>query len=136
MHLFVPCKHSGCIVSSIYRKSSFYPPPPRGGYLFQTRLRGSLKEPGAYLGGWGLFDLAKMVLSVLHKKTRMRSGLAQVQEIGGHLSRGLKMNPNFQHVNKSFRINPNEVFKSRISFIGKKYNGGGERRLERDGGAF
>ena len=50
------------------------PPPPRGDYLFQTRLRGSLKEPGAYLGGWGLFDLAKMVLSVLHKKTRMQSG--------------------------------------------------------------
>ena len=46
------------------------------------------------------------------------------------------MNPNFQHVNKSFRINPNEVFKSRISFIGKTYNGGGDRRLEKDGGAF
>ena len=62
MHLFVPYKHSGCIVS--------YPPPPhppKGGYLFQTRLRGSLKERVPYLGGWGLFDLAKMVLSVLHK---------------------------------------------------------------------
>ena len=43
------------------------PPFPKGGYLFQTRLRGSLKERGPYLGGWGLFDLAKMVLSVLHK---------------------------------------------------------------------
>ena len=60
MHLFVPCKHSGCIVS-------YHPRPPKGGYLFQTRLRGSLKERGPYLGGWGLFDLAKMVLSVLHK---------------------------------------------------------------------
>ena len=36
----------------------------------------------------------------------------QEQEIGGHLSRGLKINPNFQHVNKSFRISPNEVLKS------------------------
>ena len=60
MHIFVPYKHSGCIVS-------YPPPPPKGGYLFQTRLRGSLKERGPYLGGWGLFDLAKMVLSVLHK---------------------------------------------------------------------
>ena len=57
MYLFVPCKHSGCIVSY----------PPKGGYLFQTRLRGSLKERGPYLVEWGLFDLAKTVLSVLHK---------------------------------------------------------------------
>ena len=43
-------------------------PPSKSGYLFQTRLRGSLKERGGpYLGGWGLFDWAKMVLSVLHK---------------------------------------------------------------------
>ena len=62
MHLFVPCKHSGCIVS--------YPPPPPQGWLpisLETRLRGSLKERGPYLVEWGLFDLAKMVLSVLHK---------------------------------------------------------------------
>ena len=42
----------------------------------------------------------------------MESVLAQEQEIGGHLSRGFKINPNFQHVNKSLRINPNEVLKS------------------------
>ena len=61
---------------------------------------------------WCLFDLAMVVLPVLHKKTRMESVLAQEQEIGGHLSRGFKINPNFQHVNKSLRINPNEVLKS------------------------
>ena len=63
MHIFVPYKHSGCIVS--YPP----PPPPQGGLpiSLETRLRGSLKEAGVLLGGWGLFDLAKMVLSVLHK---------------------------------------------------------------------
>ena len=34
---------------------------------------------------------------------------AQVQEVGGHATRGSKTNPNFQHVNKPSRISPNEV---------------------------
>ena len=73
MHLFGPCKHSGCIVSLIYRKSSFYPPPPpapsslRVVIYFKHVWGGAQKSGGPYLGGWSLFDLAKMVLSVLHK---------------------------------------------------------------------
>ena len=60
MHLFVSLQ--------TFMLYSFLPPPsPKGVYLFQTRLRESLKERGPYSGGWGLFDLAKMVLSVLHK---------------------------------------------------------------------
>ena len=61
MYLFVPCKHSGCIVS--YPS----PPPARVVIYFKHVWGGSLKERGPYLVEWGLFDLAKMVLSVLHK---------------------------------------------------------------------
>ena len=42
-----------------FRKSSIKPPPEA--YLFQTHLRGGLIETG------GLFNLAKTMLSVLHK---------------------------------------------------------------------
>ena len=53
--------------------------PPRGGaYLFQTHLRGGLIETG------GLFNLEKTMVSVLHKKPRIQSGNAQVQEVGDH----------------------------------------------------
>ena len=46
------------------RMHSFLSPPPPQ----QTCLRGSLKEPAALFSGVGLFDWAKMVLAVLHKK--------------------------------------------------------------------
>ena len=42
--------------------------PPRA-YLFQTHLRVGLIETGAYLRGvGGLFNLAKTMVSVLHKE--------------------------------------------------------------------
>ena len=53
--------------------------PPLGGggaYLFQNHLR------GAYLrGGGGVFNLAETMVSVLHKKTRMHRGKAQVKKL-------------------------------------------------------
>ena len=45
------------------------PYTPRGVIYFQTRLRGGLTETGGLI--WeagGLFNLAKMVVSVLHKE--------------------------------------------------------------------
>ena len=68
----------------------------------------------------------------------------QEQEIGGHLSRGLKINPNFQHVNKSFRINPDEFLKSwlintvyHLLVKNKKREGkGGLKETEGGGGLF
>ena len=46
---------------------------PPGDYLFQAHLREGLIEMGgvgggAYLRGWGLFKLEKMMVSVLHKE--------------------------------------------------------------------
>ena len=32
----------------------------------------------------GLFNLEKTMVSVLHKKPRIQSGNAQVEEVGGH----------------------------------------------------
>ena len=54
-----------------YRKSSVKPsPPPGGGGLFiSNTFEGVLTETGAYLRGrGGLFDLAKTMVSVLHKE--------------------------------------------------------------------
>ena len=65
----------------IYCKSSIRAP---GAYLFQSHLRGDLIETGAYLKGGGLFNLEKTMVSVLHKKPRIQSGNAQVQEVEGH----------------------------------------------------
>ena len=47
---------------------------------FQTHLRGG----GLNRDRGGLFNLEKTMVSVLHLKTRIQSGNAQVQEVGGH----------------------------------------------------
>ena len=57
---------------------------PLGAYSFQTHLRGSLIETG------GLFNLEKTKVSVLHKKTRIQSGKAQVWQVGGHAAKDQK----------------------------------------------
>ena len=54
-------------------------PPPGRVYSFQTNLMG-----GASLRRGGLFDLEKTMVSVLHKKTRIQRGKAQVQEVRGY----------------------------------------------------
>ena len=57
---------------------------PRGAYLFQIHLGVGLIETG------GLFNLEKTVVSVLHKKPRIQSGNAQVEEVGGHAAEDQK----------------------------------------------
>ena len=70
---------------------------------------GSLIETGAYLEGWGLSDLATMVVSVLHKNynAKWKSSSTRNWIL---LSRWSETNLNFQHLNKLFMISPNEVF--------------------------
>ena len=58
-----------------YRKSSVSPP---GAYSFLTHWRGDLIEMG------GLFNLEKMMVSVLHKELEYKVEKLRVQEVGGH----------------------------------------------------
>ena len=51
-----------------YRKPSIKPPPPGGGYLFQTNLR----EGGQH-------NLVRTMVSVPHKELELQSVKAQVQ---------------------------------------------------------
>ena len=82
-----------------YSKSSIKLPP--GAYLFETHLRVGLIRDGGLFKRWGgggccLLNLAKKVVSVLHKELEY-----QVQEVGGHAGES-ETNPNFQLVNKPF----------------------------------
>ena len=71
-----------------------------GGGLIET---GSLFERG-------FIYLEMTMVSVPHKeRTRIQSGKTQVQEGWKSCSRGSESNPNFQLVNKPFRISPHEV---------------------------
>ena len=67
--------------TSAYCKSSVRPPPPVGFIHFKPIWWGG---GGASLRGGGLFDLEKTIVSVLHKKTRIQRGKAQVQEVRGY----------------------------------------------------
>ena len=59
--------------------------PPRRAYLRQTHLRGA---GGGLIENGGLFNLAtkkkKTVSLLLKEPTRMQSGNALAQEVGGH----------------------------------------------------
>ena len=58
------------------------PYTPRGVIYFQTRLRGGLnRDGGAYLRGGGLFNLAKMVVSVLHKELECKVDKLRYKEL-------------------------------------------------------
>ena len=50
------------------------PPPPPGwmAYLFQTHLGGGLNRDGGLIWGGGVFYLAKMMVSVLHKEPKYK----------------------------------------------------------------
>ena len=90
----------GCNHQMTYRKSSIK--PPWGTYLFQTHFSGGLIETGAYLrGGGGLFNLAKTMVSVLHKEREYK--VEKLKSI---------TNLNCQLVNKPSRISPHEVLQS------------------------
>ena len=71
--------------STTYRKSSIKPPE---GYLFQAHMSrggGLIEAGGAYLRGGGLFNLAKTMVSVLHKELEYKVvKLRQVEEVLGH----------------------------------------------------
>ena len=63
-------------------------------YIFSYR-KSSIKLPGGLFisnpfGRRGLFVLEKTMVSVLHKKTKIQSGKAQVQEVGGHAAEDQK----------------------------------------------
>ena len=87
----------GCNHQMTYRKSSIK--PPWGTYLFQPHLSGGLIETGAYLrGGGGLFNLARTMVSVLHKEREYK--VEKVKSI---------TNLNCQLVNKPSWISSHEV---------------------------
>ena len=76
-----------------------------GAYLFQTHLRGSLIELG------DLFNLARTMVLVVHKELRSWRSC----------SRQSKPNPNFQLVNKPFRISPLEGLQSWLNLYTPKF---------------
>ena len=57
--------------------------PPRGLFISNTFQGGGLIETGGLIESAALLNLAKTMVSVIHKKTRIQSGKAQVQEVGG-----------------------------------------------------
>ena len=72
--IFIPV-HEG------YRKSSINPPPGGGGaYLFQTHLKG-----GGLIGNGGLFNLEKVMVSVLHKELQYNTICKKLKyKVGDH----------------------------------------------------
>ena len=62
-----------------FSKNTVNPPlSPPGAYSFLTHLRRDLIEMG------GLFNLEKMMVSVLHKELEYKVEKLRVQEVGGH----------------------------------------------------
>ena len=59
-----------------YRKSSIKPPPPGGAYLFQTHLR-----DGGLIKTRGLFNLAKTMISVLHKELQYKVEMLKYKKL-------------------------------------------------------
>ena len=70
--------------TSAYCKSSVDPPPGKGLFISNQFDGGAYQRRGAYLRRGGLFDLVKTMVLVLHKKTRIQRGKAQVQEVRGY----------------------------------------------------
>ena len=58
--------------------------------------------------GGGLFNLAKTMVSVLHKELKYEVESSSTRSWRS-CSRGSSTNPNFQLVNKPSQISPNEV---------------------------
>ena len=74
MNLTITEKFSCCF----YGKSSIKTPPPpphRGGFLFNPQFRA---------GGGGLFNLEKMMVSVLHKELEYKVENLKYKKVGGH----------------------------------------------------
>ena len=65
-----------------YRQSSTKSPE---GLIYFKHISGGggLIETGGLIESAALLNLAKTMVSVIHKKTRIQSGKAQVQEVGG-----------------------------------------------------
>ena len=67
-----------------FRKSSINPPGGGGACLFQTHLRGGLIETGV------LTNLAKTMVSVLHKELEYKVERLKYKKVGGHAAEDQK----------------------------------------------
>ena len=72
-----------------------------------------LSSPGGlisntFVGGGGLFNLAKTIVSVLHKELERGVEKLKYKKVGGHAAEDQK----FQLVNKPSKISPHEVLQS------------------------
>ena len=83
------------------------PPPPAQAYLFETQ-----SFEGGLFKREGLFNLAKTMVSVLHKKTRMQSGKAQGQWLEVMQPKDKNKSGLFHLVNKPSWISPYKVLQS------------------------
>ena len=95
-----------------------------GAYLLQTHLRGSLIETG------DLFNLAKTMLSVLHKELEYKVEEPKYKKLEA-MQLTIKPNPNLQLVNKPSCISPHEVSQSLLIYpvqnlLVKNYMGEGK----------
>lgn len=59
----------------------------------------------------GLFNLTKMMVSVVHKEKDEKKK-AQAHEVRGHENEDKKTNPNFQQVDKPNQISTHQVLQS------------------------
>ena len=57
----------------------------------------------------GLFELAKMMVSILHKDLERKVETLKHMKSEVSAVEDPKQNLNFQHVNKAYRISPHEV---------------------------
>ena len=75
--------------------------------------KSSVKFPGGlisntFVGGGCLFNLAKTIVSVLHKELERGVEKLKYKKVGGHAAEDQK----FQLVNKPSKISPHEVLQS------------------------
>ena len=86
---------------------SIYRNPLLGGLCISNTFEGwKFNRDGRLLFEWGLLNLAKKKVSVLHNDLE-----SKVQEVGGHPAKE-KTNQKLQVVNKPFWIRPYEVLQS------------------------
>ena len=93
-----------------YHKSSIK--HPIGAYLFQTRLGG-----GGLIETGGLFNLAKTLVSVLHKELECKEEKLKCKKLEVMQRRIKKTNPNFHPVNN----HPNKLRSVHTKFYNRDW---------------
>ena len=124
-----PYKQTHIIIFTV--NPLFNPPPSLPGRLiyFKHLWEGGLNRDGERIREGGLFNLAKMVVSALHKEPEWKVEKLNTGSWSSY-NWGSKTNPTFQHVNKPSWISPLQCSFTVYHLLVKNNKGRG------DGGAY